>query len=300
MPLALGERPIGVGGQPISARRFLADGSISEPVLQHVVAEDMLSIEIEQVGSYALMWTPTHGSEEATGYTAEEGLLTTGDIPESLALAAGFALTEGLIEGLEDIADMAVCQDRPDVVRIRLSTPDKPEVRRRNVIVNSSCGICGGREQLSASMTCMAPVGDHLRLRGQDFSFILDNLRNKQGIFQQTGGAHAALVFSPDLEILAFAEDLGRHNALDKVIGQCLLQGLPFAGSGVFVSSRISYEMLAKSARAGFEMIAAISAPTSLAIEMADRLGITLCGFVRGNGGEIYTHPHRIVPGLAS
>ena len=91
------------------------------------------------------------------------------------------------------------------------------------------------------------------------------------------------------------AEDLGRHNALDKVIGYRFLSELGFDGCGVFISSRISYEMVAKSVRAGFEMIAAISAPSSLAIETADRFGITLCGFVRGEGAKVYTHPHRIL-----
>jgi len=282
------------GRQSVRAWRFAPDGSRSGPVGLQVVHEDVLSIDVEAVGSYALMWSPTEQCGTAVGYTRADGILADAGTPEVLALTAGFLFTEGIIGSRHDIAEMSVCPERPDVVRVRLVAPDLADVRRRNVVMNSSCGVCGGRDQVVTGMACAAPVSDRLRLGMGDFASILEALRQRQEIFHSTGGTHAALAFSSKLEILTFAEDLGRHNAMDKIIGYCLLQDQPFSGMGTFVSSRLSYEMVAKAARAGFELIAAISAPSSLAIEMADRLGITLCGFVRGHGGEVYTHGHRI------
>ncbi len=117
----------------------------------------------------------------------------------------------------------------------------------------------------------------------------------RQDVFAPTGGTHTAAVLDAEQATISVDEDLGRHNALDKVIGRRLLAGLGFPKCGVILSSRVSYEMAMKSARAGFELVVAVSAPSSLAIETADRAGITLCGFVRNRGAVIYTHPHRIV-----
>ena len=220
-------------------------------------------------------------------------------MPESLALGAGFAFTEGIVNQLGDIAYMSVCPERPDVVRMRLINPDGVSVLRRNVIMNSSCGICGGREQIQSGLAATRRVGDTLRMSMGNFEAIRNTMHLHQDIFGSTGGAHGATVFNASIKSVAVAEDLGRHNALDKVIGYCFLSGENLSGCGVFVTSRISYEMVAKSARAGFEVIAAISAPSSLAIEMADSFGITLCGFVRDDSVKVYTHSHRIVPHTA-
>jgi len=268
-----------------------------ETVTCQVICEDILTIDVEDVGSYALMWTPTEEFGGALGYTADDGILDdrgTG-VPEQLALAAGFAFTEGILNEIDDIADMSVCPNRPDVVRIRLVTPDLANIQRRNVVIGSSCGVCGGREQILSRMTDRAPATDRLRISVNTFALILEFLRRHQRVFHSTGGSHAAMAFDRDGRVTTFAEDIGRHNAIDKVIGQLLLKRLSRVGAGVFVSSRLSYEMVAKAARAGFELIAAISAPTSLAIEMAHLAGLTLCAFVRGEVFEVYTHPHRIL-----
>jgi FdhD protein len=143
-------------------------------------------------------------------------------------------------------------------------------------------------------MVGFAEISDKLRLSIDDFLPLMEAMKQRQAVFSTTGGAHAAMIFSADKEILAVAEDLGRHNALDKAIGLCLLRQQPIAGCGAMLSSRLSFEMIAKSARAGLEMVAAVSAPSSLAIAMAERLGITLCGFVRGECATVYTHPERI------
>lgn len=260
-----------------------------------VVHEDVLVVDVEDIGSYSLMWTPTADPARAVGYCAEDGLLTDDGVPEPLALAAGFLFTEGIVGALSDIATMSVCADRPDVVRIRLTDAERSVVRRRNVVINSSCGICGGREQLEIDAAALERVPDSLRMTVTDLAAVQDEMRARQDVFAATGGTHAAAVFDAERATISVDEDLGRHNALDKVIGHRLLAGLGFAKCGVFLSSRVSYEMAMKSARAGFELVAAVSAPSSLAIETAERAGITLCGFVRNRGAVIYTHPHRIV-----
>jgi len=281
------------GTVAVSARRFSADRSNPDLANCWVVQEDALNIEVADVGAYTLMWTPTEDAV-ASGFVAGEGVLGTEHVPERLALAAGFAFSEGIIDSLQDIASMEVCPERPDIVRMRLVDPSKAKVRRSNVLMTSSCGVCGGRDVLEGEMVGFTEVSDTLRLSIDDFLPLMEAMKQRQAVFSTTGGAHAAMIFSADKEILAVAEDLGRHNALDKAIGLCLLRQQPTAGCGAMLSSRLSFEMIAKSARAGLEMVAAVSAPSSLAIAMAERLGITLCGFVRGECATVYTHPERI------
>lgn len=259
-----------------------------------VVDEDVLTIDVDGVGLYTLMWTAAEGAALAAGFVAGEGVLGDVAVPERLALAVGFAYTEGIIAGLADIVSMGVCAERPDVVRMSLAAPEAVRVRRRNVVLSSSCGACGGREALENGMGDLPPVSDTLRLAAADLAQLMAGMQCSQRLYRTTGGAHAAAVFSGTRGIVAVAEDLGRHNALDKVIGQCLLRGIALGGCGVVLSSRLSFEMIAKAARAGVELVAAVSAPTSLAIDMAERLGITLCGFVRGDSATVYTHPQRI------
>jgi FdhD protein len=119
-------------------------------------------------------------------------------------------------------------------------------------------------------------------------------MRSGQVLFDRTGATHAAAIFSHRGDLLAIAEDIGRHNALDKAIGKCLLGNIDTSGCAVCLSGRVSFELAAKSARAGIELIAAVSAPSSLAVRVAEACNITLCGFVRGEKATIYTHPRRI------
>ena len=162
----------------------------------------------------------------------------------------------------------------------------------RTLIVSTSCGICGSRdieERLSGPA-----VGDQLRVTGSQLIAMGQAMRKEQDLFARTGAAHAAAVFDADCKIIAFAEDIGRHSALDKAIGKCLLAKQPTAGCGVMLSGRVSYELICKAAAAGLEVIAAVSAPFSLAIEAATRRKITLCAFVREDRATVYTHPHRV------
>ena len=137
-------------------------------------------------------------------------------------------------------------------------------------------------------------VGNALQVKAEALRRATVSLREHQRIFPRTGGTHAAGIFGATGSIFAFAEDIGRHNALDKAIGGCLLAGRTMAGCGVALSGRVSLEMVVKSARAGLEVMAAVSAPTSLAVEAASCCNITLCGFVRGESATVYTRPGRI------
>ena len=260
-----------------------------------VVEEAMLSIDVEGVGWYTLMWTPTASLHEVLGFSRDHGVLAATDDPEVLSLTAGFLFTEGLIRSLKDVRRMEVCSNDSGIVRVQLVEPDSLSPRRRNVTVSSSCGVCGGREAVDRLVAGLVAVPDTARLRSAQFDELMSAMRKLQTVFTQTGGAHAAAVFDRNAQIIAVAEDLGRHNALDKVIGMCLLKDADLSGCGVLLSSRLSLEMITKAIRAGFEIIAAVSAPTSLAIEIADRFGVTLGGFVRGGRVTIYSWPRRIV-----
>ncbi len=275
---------------------YFLPGAGQPPVRENcpVVEEAMLTIDVESVGWFTLMWTPTASLHEVLGFSRDHGVLAATDDPEVLSLTAGFLFTEGLIRSLKDLRKMEVCGNDPGIVRVQLVDPDSVSPRRRNVIMGSACGVCGGREAVDNLVEGLVAVADTVRLRSAQFDELMSAMRKLQTVFTQTGGAHAAAVFDRNARIIAVAEDLGRHNALDKVIGKCLLKDLDLSGCGVLLSSRLSLEMITKAIRAGFEIIAAVSAPTSLAIEIAERFGVTLGGFVRGGRVTIYSRPQRV------
>ncbi len=281
------------GIRAVSAQRFDDISRTNDACW--VVEEETLTIDVEGVGAYTLMWTPTEPVAAPCGFTPEEGVLAEGGVPEVLALAAGFAFTEGLFDRLEDIRSLAVCPHNPGVVRLALADPQHAQVRRRNVVVGSSCGICGGRERVEDVMRGIPPVGDNLRLDPARLGTVMAAMRQRQAVWLATGGTHAAAIFDGAGHVLVMAEDLGRHNALDKAIGQCLLAGLPLAGCGTALTSRVTLEMASKAARAGLELVAAVSAASSLAIEVTERFGITLCGFVRNGRATAFTHGRRLL-----
>ena len=267
----------------------------SEAFQCRVVEEDALTLNIQGVGQYLLMWTPTVANNTPQGFTLEDGLLGDEPQPEGLCLAMGFALSEGLIKSLEDIKSLAVCSDDPKVVQLQLHDPDSVESSRKSAIINSSCGICGPREILQDNALKLATVTDSLRISHGQFAPLMSAMRKEQRIFEQTGGSHAAAVFDESGTILAVAEDLGRHNALDKAIGTVLLHRGNVLGCGVALSSRLSLEMVLKAVRTDLQIMLAVSAPTSLAIEVAQKFGVTLCGFVREQRATVYTHPQRVL-----
>ena len=254
----------------VSALRLSANGGPPVRENDRVVVEQPVTITIDDVGSYTIMCTPR----------------------DVMAFAVGFAFSEGLVAGMQDFDLIHCCDDDPSAVRMRLA--HVPEtLSQRNLIVTSSCGMCGSmsvEETLAALPTC----GDTLRVSLATVLDVFGNMKSMQHVFEQTGGSHAVAIFAPDGEIIAFAEDVGRHNAFDKAVGKCLLAETVARGCGAVLSGRVSLELVTKAARAGIELVAAVSAPTSLAIEAAEKCNITLCGFVRGDRATIYCHESRV------
>jgi FdhD protein len=216
-------------------------------------------------------------------------------------LAAGFLHNEGIIHNKDDFTSMTYCvdgnQQEYNSLRIQLKADSFPELHQleRHFFTNSACGVCGSTmlDDLSDRNIPAVPSGPVV-----DPSFITslpDKLRQSQDLFESTGGLHAAALFDIDGNLLAVREDVGRHNALDKLIGWGLLNDqLPFHNKIVMVSGRASYELLQKSYVAGVSVFCAVSAPSSLAVDVAQRFGMTLVGFLRGNRFNVYTGNQRI------
>ncbi|MFA6310702.1 MAG: formate dehydrogenase accessory sulfurtransferase FdhD [Sterolibacterium sp.] len=282
------------GMRRVNALRIPAADIAAVAETSWVVEELALFIDVAEVGMYTLMWTRTD-APAAAGFVAADGVIGEQIEPDALALSAGFLFTEGIIDGMADIAEMAICPDSPDVVRVRLVAPPQGRATRRGGFIASSCGVCGGVDGIGDLRSGLPVVPQTLHVAPPDFQQIMVAMESRQLVFNTTGGTHAAALFAADRSILAAAEDLGRHNALDKVIGRCLLRGTATAGSGAVLSGRVSLELVVKAARAGVEIVAAVSAPSSLAIDAAQQFGITLCGFVRNGRLTAYTHPQRLV-----
>lgn len=220
-------------------------------------------------------------------------------------LAAGFLLSERLITSLDDLGTIDHCADpeavdepsRQNVVNVTLtdtSRLDRALAERRQVTTNSSCGMCGRRtiESLAADVE---PLSASLVVSAERLAALPERLRAAQTVFDDTGGLHAAGLFTPDGALVDSAEDVGRHNAVDKVIGRRLMRDeLPLSAYVLFVSGRSSFEIVQKALVAGIPIVASVSAPSSLAIDLADEMGITLAGFVRGDSCNIYAHAERI------
>jgi FdhD protein len=220
-------------------------------------------------------------------------------------LAAGFLLAEDVIRGADEIGTIEYCQDvtdegRDNTINVTV-TGDAIERlsarlgERRQVMMTASCGLCGRRtiESLQARVTSVA--GDWT-IGADVIAALPERLRSSQAVFASTGGLHAAGLFDRAGVLQLSAEDVGRHNAVDKIVGRTLLAGQhPLDTSILLVSGRTSFELVQKALLAGVPLIAAVSAPSSLAIDLAQQANITLCGFVRTPRFNIYSHPHRIV-----
>jgi FdhD protein len=217
-------------------------------------------------------------------------------------LAVGFLRTEGLIDGLEDIdsvevgGDPAELSQPDDTVTVRLTRSfDASRVAERHFVATASCGICGKASIDEIAVRCKPlPAGRPLADR-ETIVTLPPTLRAGQRVFESTGGLHASGLFTPTGELVTLREDVGRHNALDKLVGAELLAGrLPLNDRILLVSGRVSFEIVQKSAVAGIPILCAVSAPSDLAVEAADRLGQTLVGFLRGDGFNMYAHPERL------
>jgi FdhD protein len=220
-------------------------------------------------------------------------------------LAAGFVLSEGIVRSRDDVANVSYCIDpaidaeqRYNIVNVELRSTQLPDLARfeRHFTMNSSCGVCGRANLQALRDLGVEPIEDPARVPASLIYSLPERMRRAQRVFETTGGLHAAALFDAAGDPVAVREDVGRHNALDKIAGWALMEGrLPLRGTILFVSGRASYEILQKAAVARIPIVCAVSAPSSLAVDLARDFNVTLLGFVRGSHANVYTGGERIV-----
>jgi FdhD protein len=246
----------------------------------HLVVEEPLEIRVGGQSLIVVMRTPGHDFE----------------------LAAGFLYTEGLIQSADDIGAIAYCEDvdqanLQNIVNVYLTNGqalEEQEGWQRNFHANASCGLCGKMTIESVRLEA-PPIESSLQINQAILYELNDKLRSAQSVFEATGGLHASGAFNVRGELQIIREDVGRHNAVDKVIGQALLaEQIPLDEHILMVSGRASFEIIQKALFARIPVIVAVSAASSLAVELAQESEITLIGFMRGKGMTIYSRPDRI------
>jgi FdhD protein len=256
-------------------RRLAPDSAVSFD--DDVAIEEPLEIRIEGRPIAVTMRTPGHDRE----------------------LAAGFLLSEGVIRSREDLFDIVQCpsDSTGNSLDVLLKNPAAADLDRltRHVFTSSSCGVCG-QQSIERLARQFPPVACDLRISREVLFGLPETLAAAQPVFQQTGGLHAAALFDGSGNLLLLREDVGRHNALDKILGVALFEGLlPLSHRLLLVSGRASFEILQKALGGGIGLIAAIGAPSSLAVETAQSNGQTLAGFLRSDRVNIYTCFERIL-----
>ena len=246
---------------------------------------------------------------------------------DDIDLAAGFLFGEGLLQPTVELRQIRMCDENvADVTLEPTALPAAQEVERatdahrrsqraqratrrpqraqetqraqRNFLTTSACGVCGKESIEAIRVTSRYDVAaDPVRVSPEVLAALPDRLREAQRVFASTGGLHAAGLFTPDGTLLVLREDVGRHNAVDKVVGWALREGrIPLAGHVLLVSGRASFELVQKASVAGIPVLAAVSAPSSLAVGLAEEAGLTLVGFLRGTSMNAYTGAHRLTP----
>ena len=250
--------------------------------LDHVAAEEPLEIQLQGVGTAVVMRTP-------------------GD---DLDLVRGFLVTEGVVESESHIRRVSHCDMASDpaseenVVQVTLQPDVTPDMKslKRHLFASSSCGICG-KATIENVMRRQPPIQDDVRIDTQTLYGLGAALRENQALFTDTGGLHAAGLFERSGNLLRVFEDVGRHNAIDKIIGWSLRSGrFPLTGTILMMSGRISFEVIQKATAARIPVVCGVSAPTSLAVQTAEAAGITLIAFLRGESCNIYSWPDRVSP----
>jgi FdhD protein len=277
-------------GETVSVRILKVEGQAAREAEDTLAVEEPLEIRL----GFGPLLSRQHQTISLT-------MRTPGNDRE---LAAGFLLTEGIVRSREELAEVFSCGPfvppgpQQNVVRVEL----RPEVAvdlgrlQRHFYTTSSCGVCGktSLEALSVAVDRPAMAVD-FEVGAETLIGLPDTLRASQELFGRTGGLHAAALFDLDGHLQGVREDVGRHNALDKLIGAQLLEGrLPLGQQILLLSGRASFELLQKAFVAGVPLVAAVGAPSSLAVELAERFGITLVGWLRSGRMSIYSHPERI------
>jgi FdhD protein len=235
-----------------------------------------------------------------------EPLMVTMRTPgDDFDLALGFCLAEGVVEDAAQVATISYCrgQEEPgtgdfNVVDVRLRSPAPVDARlRRRVATTSACGVCGTTSIEAVAKRVPGAHDDDVRVGRDVLASLPDRLRRQQRIFERTGGLHAAALAGPDGALRGLKEDVGRHNAVDKVVGWAARRGeLPLRGNLLVVSGRVAFEIVQKAAIGGIPVVAAVSAPTSLAVDLAEAAGMTLVAFIRGGSMNVYAGGHRVLP----
>ncbi len=276
------------------------------------------AVEINKVGNDSLQSRADHVAVEEPleirlGYSTPDGraarsvsitMRTPGDDQQ---LAAGFLYTESIVRRASDITSIDPCgPPAPDsgnhnVVRVELGPDVEVDLGRlqRHFYTTSSCGVCGKTSLDALRVIGAEPMHDNeLKFDKKVLIAVPDSLRASQDTFEKTGGLHAAAAFSSKGDLIVTMEDVGRHNAVDKVIGSLLLEDrLPASDLGIIVSGRASFELMQKTLIAGMPLLAAVSAPSSLAVQLAQDFGMTLIGFLRGDTFNIYSGEQRVIHG---
>ncbi|HZA80305.1 MAG TPA: formate dehydrogenase accessory sulfurtransferase FdhD [Actinomycetes bacterium] len=273
-----------MAGRRVAERRVLkvgAGAATRRAARDRLAVEEPLELRVAGRPVGVTMRTPGNDVELAIGYCISERLVARPDDVEAVRFCAP--------EGQAQEYNVLTVDLRPGV-----PAPD-PSLDRL-AVTSSSCGVCGKASIEAVTVACPTLAGDGLAVPAAALAAIPDRVRAAQRVFEQTGGLHAAAVCGPDGDVRCVREDVGRHNAVDKVIGWAATERrLPLAGMVLFVSGRSSFEVVQKAAVAGVPVVAAVSAPSSLAVELADRVGMTLIGFLRGDTMNLYTHPHRVL-----
>jgi FdhD protein len=215
------------------------------------------------------------------------------------SLAAGFLFTEAIIKNAPDIKEITSSPFNFNKILVVLHEGIAPNLQQtdRNFYTSSSCGVCG-KASIDAIKTVSAfrNLKSNATISAKTLYRLPQVLREQQQTFDQTGGLHAAALFTTEGSIIFLQEDVGRHNALDKLIGTSLMKDmLPLSSDVLLLSGRASFELIQKATMAGIAIVAAVGAPSSLAVQLAEEAGITLVGFLRNNGCNIYSHPERII-----
>ena len=279
------------GSKPVLLERF--DGERFEAHGDALTVEEPLEIRLGYgpVGERAVksisvtMRTPGHDAELAVGF-----LLTEGVIQDEQCIAA--VKTSHAEETERDDADIVFARTSgPNVVTVELMphVTVSPTNLQRNFYTTSSCGVCGKASLLALRTVCPPRWRNHFDIDTETLCALPPRLRAAQGIFERTGGLHAAALFAADGELDSLREDVGRHNAVDKLLGAALLEDrVPLRDRVLLLSGRASFELLQKAVMGGIPMVASVGAPSSLAVEVAKEFGITLVGFLRENHFNVY------------
>ncbi|TAF31485.1 MAG: formate dehydrogenase accessory sulfurtransferase FdhD [Cytophagales bacterium] len=239
---------------------------------------------------------------DVDGLLQEKSMAVTMRTPNAdYELALGFLLTEGIIRNTKEIEKVFHCPQVPpeaqgNVLKIVLKKGIVPQLvsSERHLYMSSSCGICGKASLEQVNLHCSRAIVFEERISPTVVCNLSDQLANTQLLFRHTGGLHAAAIFDAQGNLLCLKEDIGRHNAVDKVVGELYSKKINPDHKILFLSGRAGFELVQKAALAGLGMVVAVGAPSSLAVELAQRMNITLIGFSRGHSFNIYSHAERL------